>query len=321
MLNVATFNLFNLGTDTPRERFTRIAAIIAGDLDSPDILAVQEIKATDHVDERGVPADAVYRILIEAIVAAGGPAYDFREIPPLKDRDGGQAGSNIRVGLLFNPDRITFVDRGDAGPEDSTQIRRLDGRPSLTLSPGRIAPAHPAFDGDPHYHWAPSRKALIGEFYFAGEPVFVIVCHFKSMRSSTRREGEYTKKQRHAQALVIHQFVADLLACDPNTQFIVAGDMNDVPGSKTIRILKGDLLENLLDDLPKRLRYTTRHGGTPLALDHILVCRPLKHGSCARILHVNSDSLEAGRASDHDPVLAGINPRTSTQTDESDVFP
>lgn len=310
MLGVGTFNLYNLGLDAPGDRLVRIASIIAKDLDKTDILAVQEIKGTDHVDERGgVPADPVYHALIDAIESAGGPVYDYREIPPLKDRDGGQAGSNIRVGLLFNPRRVEFVDRGEAGPADSTKILRINGRPSLNLSPGRIAPTHPAFDGHPRHHWAPSRKTLAGEFLFAGEHIFLIVCHFKSMRAKTRRQEDYTKKQRHAQALVIHHFVASLLACDPNAHVIVTGDMNDVPGSKTIKLLKGDLLVNLLDDLPNHLCYTTRHGGRPLTLDHTLVSKPLSHGASARILHVNSDSPEAQRASDHDPVLATLHPR------------
>jgi hypothetical protein len=32
-----------------------------------------------------------------------GRIYAFREIPPLANQDGGMAGANIRVGLLFNP--------------------------------------------------------------------------------------------------------------------------------------------------------------------------------------------------------------------------
>lgn len=307
MLAVATFNLCNLGIDTPRERLERIATAIAQELRGPDILAIQEVKGMGHADEQtGVPAEPTYRMLSDAIATAGGPGYEFREIPPLPNRDGGQAGSNIRVALLFNPQRVEFVERGRAGPEDPTGIRIVDGHPSLTLSPGRIAPNHPAFDGHGQRHWAPSRKALAGAFQFAGEPIFVIVCHLKSMRSKTRREEDYAKRQRHAQAQVIHHFVADLLALDPNAQVIVLGDMNDVPGSKTLNILKGGLLENLLDAIPSQLRYTSRHGGRPLALDHILVSRHLRRWTSIAIHHIGSDTADPQRASDHDPVLAMI---------------
>ncbi|HHW75817.1 MAG TPA: hypothetical protein GX399_02095 [Xanthomonadaceae bacterium] len=309
MLTIATFNLCNLGADAPPTRLARLGAIVARDLEGPAILAVQEIMAESPGLMGGrVPADPVYRLLIAAIVAAGGPAYDFREIPPLARQDGGMAGANIRVGLLFDPTRVAFPDRGNAGPEDSTGIRFSDRRPSLTLNPGRIAPAHPAFAGDGRHHWAPSRKALAAEFEVEGQRLFVIVCHFKSMRSITRREEDYAKQQRHAQAELVHRFAADLLACDPGAAIVLLGDLNDLPGSKTLKLLKGPWFHNLLEDQPRGQGYTRRHGGQPQALDHILISPALRRGATARIPHVNSDANpgDPGPASDHDPVLAWL---------------
>lgn len=308
MLTFATFNVCNLGIDALPSRLERVATVISHELQGPDVLAVQEIKATADNDEGGVPADQAYRQLIEAIRAADGPGYAVREVPPLKNQDGGQAGANIRVGFLFNPRRIAFIDRGEAGPEDATGIRIVAGQPRLTLSPGRIEPRHPAFYGDPAHHWVPSRKALAGEFRFGSVPIFVITCHLKSMRSTIRREQDYAKRQRHAQAAVIHRFVAGLLACDPSAAVVVLGDMNDLPGSKTLKILKGDLLINLLEDIAKSACYTRRHGGRPQALDHVLVSRRLRHGASVRIPHINSDSADPNRASDHDPVLVMLDP-------------
>lgn len=309
MPTIATFNLCNLGADAPPDRLARLGAIIAGELEGPDILAVQEIMAESPVLEGGqIPGDATYQVLNAAILKAGGPQYAFREIPPLAHRDGGMAGANIRVGLLFDPARVHFPDRGNAGPEDGTAIRLNGGKPSLTLNPGRIAPAHPAFTGDDRHHWAPSRKVLAAEFEVGNQRLFVIVCHFKSMRSMTRREEDYAKKQRHAQAEIVHCFAADLLAIDPQTAIVLLGDLNDVPGSKTLRLLKGDLFHNLLDDLPRGECYTRRHGGQPQALDHILISPALRRGATARIPHPNSDAAPGGPdpASDHDPVVATL---------------
>ncbi len=309
MPTIATFNLCNLGADASPERLTRLGGMIARELGGPDILAVQEVKGeSPALPGERVPADPAYQALIAAIAQAGGPRYAFREIPPLAHQDGGMAGANIRVGLLFNPATVSFADRGDAGPEDSAGIRLNSGQPSLTLNPGRIAPRHPAFAGDDHCHWAPSRKALAAEFKVQGQRLFVIVCHFKSMRSITRREEDYAKKQRHAQAEIIHQFAADLLACDPQAAIVLLGDLNDVPGSKTLKLLKGDSFHNLLEDLPRGQAYTRRHGGQPQALDHILVSPALRHGAVARIPHLNSDAApgEPEPASDHDPVVATL---------------
>ena len=307
MLSIATFNLCNLSAAARPARLQRLGAQIAAELAGPAILALQEI-----MQERSgpagepVPADAAYRALIEAVTGAGGPSYAYREIPPLADRDGGMAGANIRVGLLFDPARVRFSDRGNAGPEASNGIRFSGDGPSLTLNPGRIAPVHPAFAGDHHRHWAPSRKALAAEFESAGRRLFVIVCHFKSMRAPDRREEDYAKKQRHAQAEIVQQFAADLLACDPQAAIVILGDLNDVPGSKTLKLLKGERFHNLLDDQPRGQCYTRRHGGQPQALDHILVSPALRGGAAVRIPHPNSDAAPHGPepASDHDPVLA-----------------
>ncbi len=307
MLTIATFKLCNLGADAPPGRLARLGASIAGELGGPEIVALQEIMAVSPVTGP-VPADAAYLALIAAITAAGGPQYAFREVPPLAHQDGGMAGANIRVGLLFDPARVTFPDRGCAGPEDRVGIRFSDRQPSLTLNPGRIEPIHPAFaGGDPH-HWVPSRKALAAEFLIGEQRLIVIACHFKSMRSATRREEDYAKQQRHAQASIVHDFAADLLACDPQAAIVVLGDINDVPGSKTLKLLKGERFHNLLEDLPPGQCYTRRHGEQPQALDHILVSPALRRGAVVRIVHINSDmaSSRLEPASDHDPVVATL---------------
>jgi len=309
MLTIATFNVCNLGADTLSERLARLGAIIATDLGSPDIVALQEIMAEDPVLDSGrTPADATYQALITAISAADGPLYAFREIPPLARQSGGMAGANIRVGLLFDPMRVVFCDRGNAGPMDSVGIRYSDRQPSLTLNPGYIAPEQPAFAGDNHHHWAPSRKTLAAEFLVQERRLFVIACHFKSMRSNSRHEEDCAKKQRHAQAQIVHDFAADLLACDPRAAIVLLGDLNDVLDSKTLRLLKGEQFYNLLDNLPRGQCYTRRHGGQPQALDHILVSSALQRGATVRIFHGNSDAAfnEPQPASDHDPVVAKL---------------
>ena len=309
MLRIATFNLCNLGADAPQERLERLGVLIAGELNAPAIIAVQEVMAESAAASGPVPADPAYQALIAAIVAANGPQYAFREVPPLAQQDGGMSGANIRVGLLFDPARVAFPDRGNAGPLDRVGIRFSDQQPSLTLNPGRIEPAHPAFAGDDRQHWALSRKALAAEFRIGEQRLFVIVCHFKSMRSATRREEDYAKRQRHIQAQVVHDFAADLLACDAQAAIVVLGDMNDAPGSKTLKWLKGEHFSNLLEDVPHEQCHTRWHGDQPQALDHILVSPALRRGATARIVHLrNRQPVSAGPepVSDHDPVVATL---------------
>lgn len=300
-LTIATFNLCNFGTATPPTRLRKLALTIVNTLESPDIIALQEVTAPGPGSFGGrVSAEAAYLALINAITAADGPLYAFREVPPLAQRDGGMAGANIRVGLLFNPARVHLCDRGTPHPEHATELRWCEGQPQLTLNPGRIEPLHKAFEGDERQGFVPSRKAMAVEFTIHQRPLFVIVCHLKSMRAQSKRALTSAQKQRHAQAMVIHRFAAQLLLLDPHAWVIILGDMNDSHRSKTLSLLKGGRFANLIESLAKP--YTHRQNGRPQALDHILVSPELRHRARLDIPHVNSDAALLERGSDHDPV-------------------
>lgn len=310
MLRIATFNLHNFGIDVAPDRLHHLALAIVRELETPDVLGIQEIKALGPADAQGqVSGSQVYERLTDAIVKAGGPCYAFREIPPLENQGGGRQGFNIRAGLIFDPQRVTFEDRGRTGPRETARVRRIAGLPSLILNPCLLASDHPAFAGDARHHWLPSRRPLVSEFRYRDKSIFIVVCHLKSMRGATRREEEYAKKQRHAQAEVIQRFVTTLLACDPRAAVVVMGDMNDVPGSKTLAILKGEHLLNLLEVVPNSLRYTYRPGGRPVALDHILVSPALATGATVHVAHLADKYSETIWISDHDPVLARLEMR------------
>ena len=53
------------------------------------------------------------QMLIDAIVAAGGPTYVYVEIAPATPNStGGEPGGNIRNGYFYNPDRVSLVEGG-----------------------------------------------------------------------------------------------------------------------------------------------------------------------------------------------------------------
>ncbi len=305
-LTVATFNVCNLGVGD-RDRLYRIADVLVHTLAQPHLIALQEIKAA-HVGDLPTPvsAHAVYHALCTAMREVGGTPYDFCEIPPLPEQGGGHPGFNIRVGLLFDPTRLSMTTWGNPQFDTAVGIRLVDGRPTLTCNPGYLHPCHPAFAGDPSRHWLPSRRVLVCEMRFAQQTLFVMNSHLKSMRVKNRRQQDYAKKQRHGQVALIEQFAATLLACDPHAPIIVMGDMNDVPGSKTLSLLKGNGLYNVLDDVPKAQRYTRRHGGQPILIDHVLVSAVLRAGCRVVIPHLNTDGPEASRCSDHDPIAVTL---------------
>jgi predicted extracellular nuclease len=118
-LSVATYNVENL--DPSDATFEAHASAIVNNLASPDIVSLEEIQDNNGATNDGtVAADRTLTKLIDAIVAAGGPRYDWRGIDPVNGTDGGQPGGNIRQAFLFNPERVSFTDR--AGGDATTAV-------------------------------------------------------------------------------------------------------------------------------------------------------------------------------------------------------
>jgi predicted extracellular nuclease len=305
---VATYNVENLDPGDGAA-FARHAQLIVDHLRSPDLIAIEEIQDNDGVINSMVTdASVTWNLLITAIQAAGGPTYEYRQIDPVDDQDGGAPGGNIRVGLLFRTDRgLSFIDRPGGGPTTATTVIDHPSGPRLSASPGRVEPLHPA--------WEDSRKPLAGEFRMRGRKVFVIANHFASKGGDDPLFGRFqppvrhTEAQRHAQAQVVNDFVDEILAADPQANVIVLGDINDFEFSETVDILEGGVLTTLMDTLPKPERYSYVFEGNSQVLDQILVSDNLlgNFGVEYDPVHVNSEF--ADQASDHDPQVARLDLR------------
>lgn len=88
---------------SPRSRhIPKIAHHITDYLGSPDIVFLQEIQDDSGSSDNGVvSANKTLSALVKAIAnTGGGVKYDFINIPPLNNMDGGKPGSNIRVAYL-----------------------------------------------------------------------------------------------------------------------------------------------------------------------------------------------------------------------------
>jgi len=304
-LSVAAFNVENLDPTDPPEKFARLALQITHHLQSPDILSLEEVQDNNGaLDDSLVNASLTYQTLIAAIQAAGGPAYDFRDISPWDDQDGGQPGGNIRVGFLFRPDRIDFVDRPGGDATTGTSLLLAPTGVELEYSPGRIDPTNSAF--------IDSRKPLAGEFIFQGHRLIVIANHFNSKSGDDALFGRFqppvlaSEARRTQQAALVNAFVAQALALDGDLNVVVLGDLNDFQFSTPLQTLQGSQLHNLTDLLPPEERYTYLYEGNSQAIDHILVSDHLfdNPGLLIDIIHVNAEFSSEDQASDHDPVLA-----------------
>ena len=148
-LAVATFNVENLD---PGDGATigRLAGQIVNNLLSPDLIGIEEVQDNNgEVNNGVVDASQSWNLLITAIRAAGGPTYQYRQIDPVDNQDGGAPGGNIRVGFLFRTDRgLSFVDRPGG---TSTSADRRGRRPvgaAADVQPGPDRPLERGLDRD-----------------------------------------------------------------------------------------------------------------------------------------------------------------------------
>jgi hypothetical protein len=299
-LALATFNVENLAPNDPPTKFATLADLIVEHLRSPDLIAIEEIQDNSGAKDDGtVDAALTWNKLLAAIQAAGGPLYEYRQINPVNDQDGGATGGNIRVGFLFRPDHgLSFSDRPGADSlTPNAVVAGADG-PKLLYNPGRIDPLNTAFQD--------SRKPLAAEFRYFEHKLFIIANHFNSKGGDTPLEGRFqppalsSEVQRMQQAAVVKTFVQSILTLDPAANVVVLGDLNDFQFSNPVLTLKSTPLYDLMETLAEAERYSYVYEGNAQALDHILfssslISRPLAYG----VVHVNAEF--ASQASDHDP--------------------
>jgi uncharacterized protein len=307
-LVVGTYNVENLDP-SDAGAFARHAGLIVDHLRSPDLLAIEEIQDNDGATNSSVTdASVTWELLIDAIRAAGGPAYQYRQIDPVDDQDGGEPGGNIRVGFLFRTDRgLSFIDRPGGTSTTPTTVVAHPAGPRLSFSPGRVDPQDPAF--------VDTRKSLAGEFRMRGKKVFVVANHFSSKTADDPLFGRVqppvraSETARHAQAQVVNDFVDQLVAADSRANVIVLGDINDFEFSQTVQLLEGGVLTTLMASLPKPERYSYVFEGNSQVLDQILVSNRLLRRFLVDYdpVHVNAEF--ADQASDHDPQVARLDLR------------
>ena len=315
-LTIATYNVLNLDpndgdgdSDIANGRFNAIAQQIVTNLDSPDIIGLQEIQDNNgSVNDDITAADQTLQLLVDAIAAAGGPTYEFIDNTFIgDDASGGQPGGNIRTGFLYNPERVDLV-AGSVQPVGS----QGEGE---------------AFNG--------ARLPLAATFEFNDEEVTVVNNHFSSKGGSAPILGveqdfaalqedptvNGSLDERREQAQAVNNFVDNTLANDADANIVVLGDLNEFEFVSPVQILEGTtvstnggqdtvpggdaVLTNLTDTIPEDERYSFNFQGNSQQLDHILVSGSLAENAEVDIVHVNSEfAATSSRASDHDPIVA-----------------
>lgn len=304
-MTVATYNVENLAPSDPQTKFDALAQGIVTNLRSPDVITVEEIQDDSGATNDGVvTAGRTVSKLLDAVRAAGGPAYEAAWVDPADGQDGGQPGGNIRVALFYNPARVTFVSRPGGSATTATTVTKdttpgLVDTPALSASPGRVDPTNPA--------WNNSRKPLAGEFVFQGRKVVVVANHFNSKGGDESADGRFqppnrtSEVQRTQQARSLRAFVEQIKAVDPQANVVLGGDFNDYQFSAPMKELTGDgsVVFDTMWSLPENERYSYIFNGISQTLDHLMVTPNLKDATQLQVAHINAEF--AVQNSDHDP--------------------
>ena len=209
----------------------------------------------------------------------------------------------IKVDILYKPAKVSRVG-GVVLPTgaDLTNYTAVAGRPPLAQ---RFA-----------------SKANGGGFWF-------VVNHFKS-KGSCPTTGDVDTGQgcfntgRTQQANALKNFVATLKA-QGEQDVLMMGDFNSYLLEDPTKVIESDGSESLLKRMPAADRFTYVFGGETGALDHAYASSTLRNQvSGVSVWHINADEPTAidynlnfttddrfaptpFRASDHDPVLVGLN--------------
>jgi len=301
-LTIGAYNLENISPQDSDAKFAALAADIANNLGAPDILGVEEIQDADGSGNgtNYSGADTLNK-LVAAIEAAGGPHYSWVEIAPTANNStGGESNGNIRNAFLYRADRVDYVEGSARLIQDTT------------------GPAN-AFNN--------SRNPLAADFVFRGETVTAIDVHNYSRGGSDPLFGANQPAanngddRRADQSTAVRDYVAGLLAADPDAHVAVMGDFNAFYYEQSLTLLEaGGALYNLARTLAPEERYSYIFEGNAQQIDNLLVSQGLLAGATFDNVHLNTGQASINKPTDHDAILARLLVNTAPVATLDGVF-
>ncbi|KAK8094250.1 DNase I-like protein [Apiospora hydei] len=308
-LTIGSYNIENFWPgDTAHVQ--AVAQHIVEYLKTPDLMFLQEVQDDNGATNDGtVSSDLTLSTLAAAIeTASGGVGYNFTYVAPVNNKDGGAPSGNIRTAYLFRRDVLALR---DPNPADSTTANEVLPGGALKYNPGLIDPTDAAFTN--------SRKPLAAAWHtLDGNNTFYTVnVHWGSKGGSSSIHGDARPpvnggvEDRIAQAEVTADFIAAILAEDPEAHIISSGDFNEYPFVKPITDFESRSHMQDLDvvaGIDVLERYSYLYDMNTQELDHMFVSPTLAETDpLFEHIHVNTWVAYDDMVSDHDPSVAKMN--------------
>ncbi|XWW98193.1 hypothetical protein V2A60_006190 [Cordyceps javanica] len=305
-ITVASYNAENLAPNSTH--LPRVVDQIVHKLRLPDLIFLQEVQDNSGPTNDGVTsASLTLSTLTDALLEESGVGYNFTEVDPVNNQDGGQPGGNIRQVYLYRADVLALHQPNQGGSTDANEV--LDG-PTLKYNPGRIDPSNPAY--------ANSRKPLAAQWKTikGGKPFFTVNVHMGSKGGSSTLHGDQRPPlnngvdKRTSQNEAAASFIAEILAKDSKARVIAAGDFNEFAQVQPMRVFADKSGLTNMDDIvgtPPEERYSYLFDMNCQTLDHMYASAALGKNAKFEHLHLNTWQDFAGQVSDHDPSIAQFN--------------
>lgn len=286
-LTLATYNVLDLFDSADQRKIDALGAMVR-EL-AADVIAFQEVGSlaalkavlaaagggfgdpiVGRADKRGIACALVSKRPILDVRMLDAPSLPF---PTFHEGDPEPFGDRI---LLRRAVPIVRIDGGDLGPLNVLSLHWKSGRPSSIV----------LRDGTER------------------QPVTV----------AERAEGDLRSLvQRAAEALFLRRAIDELIQSRPGEGISVCGDFNDVSGSVPLQVICGEgegSLHDVVERIPAAARISVLHGGSPAAIDHVLLTHALAgRVQSARFLNeqlADPDALPEGEQvlpSDHAPLV------------------
>jgi predicted extracellular nuclease/Ca2+-binding RTX toxin-like protein len=337
-LTVATFNVENLDPGDGAARFTALANAMANNLNAPDIICIEEMQDNNGATNDGTTdASNTWQSLVNALNLATGAHYQWVDQAPVNNAEGGEPGGNIRVGFLYNTDRVQL---GDLDANATLTERRMytdrigdgvrDAGDLIAFSDDMIAGEINGAD------WTTTRKSLVGEFTFHGNTVYAIANHWPSKGGSddiwefdqnidTGNPTNSDWSQRSQVGQDVYAMLNLIQAGAPDAGIVSGGDYNDFYFYRPLTTVTGYTMadgtarvggarfDNLtITELSEAERYTYAFDGRSQAIDHVIVNSTLSGVASYDIVHLNTGYNTRGTGPDASPALSDHDPALSS---------
>jgi predicted extracellular nuclease len=325
------FNYLPPSDDIYRLRLQNIARQIVHELESPDILMIQEVENQDigkmvdglmmygKENDADGQIDALQELALE-IVALGGPIYKVAA-----DRDGGDV-RGIICAWMYLPGRLRAVEPGEHAYIFGESPGLPDHREWMPLVRDVSNPKafnavfRGSLDDEAELEAIFSRAVQVFgvEDIPGGQKVWMLNNHFSSIPG--RRVDRRTE-----QAAVNAELAELIFKQDPKAVVVVGGDLNvyprpddpmDPPSDQLAALYEVGLFnvaDRVMEESPATA-YSYNYRGVVGILDHFFLSPSAKEAlTHVRYLKLNASAPEAFsdepplRASDHDPLWMELN--------------